>query len=245
MQSADWIQNQCNFLSRYALASLQAQTDGNFEWLVSASAQLSEESLDLLRESISPVGKLVLQQGDTHSSDVFASILSESDGQYLTVLFDYDDFLHPTFVEQVRALCDQEHSVFSFVSGVAYDLDACIAAWWPHVSNPFLVARGESGVNIFSWGNHTQVERKAGTNMKVISTAGPMWLKLVHGSNLGEDKITALDKPIFGNFVQRHFTGGKFPIHFVPNRDVRRVIEHGFFLFKRLILRTLHRGIGS
>jgi hypothetical protein len=141
-------------------------------------------------------------------------------------LFDYDDVLHPSFIEYAKRQQLTDYDAFSFFSGFTYDHELKIAARWPHVSNPFVFSTGQSGSNIFELGNHTQLERILGPKMKVIKLRHPMWLKIVHGTNLGGDKITSLDRPEFGSRLNRNFHGGNFPIKVSPGRDILRVAEY-------------------
>jgi hypothetical protein len=226
LRDDDWIENQCQFVERYSAPSLAQQTDRDFQWLVSISEKLSANRRKRILRAIGPRGKLIFQQGDEHSAETFGRYLSQFSGHYLTVRFDSDDVLHSTFVEKAKLNFDLISEVFSFVSGIAYDVEEEIGGLWPHISNTFLFHRGLGGTNVYGLGIHTRVEAEFGKSLKVIWTPHPMWMKVIHRSNGWGDKITHADKPLFGRFVQRHFHSGKFATPFRPRRDFHRVLGY-------------------
>lgn len=238
LKSEEWIDNQVSFLGQFSKPSLEAQTDVGFEWLVSASDRLAPSSLEKLRGAIEPLGNLVIQQGAEHSSEVFYRALAAQSVPYVTVLFDYDDVLSPRFIENVKISVEENYEVYSFISGLVYDIEHRIAAQWPHVSNPFIFHVGRHGSNVFGLGNHTRVESKFGSQLKVIRTPSPMWVKIVHGQNMGGDKISNADRPIFNARHLREFTSVDFSTPFVPVRDFRRVIAHSIVFVRNSLLRA-------
>jgi len=235
--SFDWIENQCQFLEKYALPSLKAQTDQSFLWIVSVSDSLAPALLERVRTAVGPRGVVIFQKGNEHSSETFARFLSQYSADYVTVRFDSDDVLHPTFVCRAKQHIVSEMSVYSFISGVVYDLDLKIAGSWPHASNTFLFHRGAGGENVYSLGVHSRVQSTFGPVMRIISTESPMWMKLTHKHNGWGDSITDADRPLFGNFVQRHFTSGDFPTRFLPQRDLARLVGFTFSRLFKLRLR--------
>ena len=231
LASGEWIENQCQFVERYSRPSLECQTDQNFTWVVSVSDRLSTPSVNRVRRAVEPFGTIIFQQGDEHSSDTFARFLAPQTGEYLTVRFDSDDVLHPTFVENAKSCLQRDREVFSFMSGVVYDLDRQIAGSWPLIGNMFLVHRGSEGRNVYMLGNHSRVERDHAARLDVFSTSHPMWMKLTHSTNGWGDTITDADRPLFGDFVQRNFISGTFPTEFRSRRDGLRILG---FLASRL-----------
>jgi len=221
--SEAWIENQCQFVEQYSRPSLEAQTDRNYRWIVSISDKISHHLVSRVRRAVEPLGTLIFQEGDEHSSDTFGRFLRVETGVYLTIRFDSDDVLHPTFIEAARVYQEPDKEVFSFLSGIVYDLDRQIAGNWPHASNTFLFHRGESGSNVYGLGVHSRAESVYGKTMKIISTSNPMWMKLTHSHNGWGDTITDADRPLFGRFVQRNFTSGRFPTQFSPVRDLIRI----------------------
>lgn len=226
--SSEWIENQCRFVENHSRPSLEGQSDSNFVWLVSVSDKLSPPFIERVQRAINPLGTLVFQKGNEHSSETFARYLASRPAGYLTVRFDSDDVLHPLFVQLAKQNWDDGKEVYSFFSGVVYDLDRQIAGLWPHSSNTFLFHKGYRGSNVYGLGNHSRAERDHGGKLKVIRTNHPMWIKLTHSHNGWGDSITHADRPVFGSFVQAHFTSGEFPTTFVPVRDFPRLI--GFVL---------------
>lgn len=234
---AGWLENQCRLVELYSRPSLAFQSDQNYEWLVSASDRLPEARLSLIREAIDALGTLILQSGSEHSSKTFERYLTKVSGDYLTVRFDSDDVLHPSFVERAKYAYDIEKDVYSFKSGIVYDLDQQIAGFWPHASNTFLFHRGAAGSNVYNLGVHTRVEADYSTRLHIISTANPMWMKLTHRNNGWGDRITNADKPLFGSFVQRTFPSGSFPTRFKLRRDVARLFGYYRFWLRAAILK--------
>jgi len=244
--SSEWIENQCRFLENYARPSVENQSDQNFKWLVSVSEMLTPENVQMVSKAIEPIGTLVTQRGDESSAETFSRFLPSAGNFYLTIRFDSDDVLHPSFVRESRQHYDEKFLVFSFVNGYVYDLDHQIAGHWPHKSNTFLFHRGKGGSNVYALGNHTRAEAAYGNQMKVITTQDPMWMKLTHAHNGWGDKITNVDRPLFGNLVQRNFVSGHFPTRFVPSRDLARLAEFFVNRFRnflstssRVVLATL------
>lgn len=240
LESEEWVENQVRFLEEFSKPSLLAQSDFRFEWLVSVSDLLPPTSLSKISRAVAPVGKVVMQRGGEHSSEVFFRELCAKTEPYVTVLFDYDDVLHPKFVEKVRASIAPGKSVYSFVSGIAYDRNLQIAAKWPHVSNPFIFCLGERGSNVFGLGNHTRVEAKYREELKVIHTLRPMWVKIYHGKNMGGDEITNADRPLFSSRYLNEFSSGNFSAPFVAHRDLGRVLAH----IAIALTKSLQRSIG-
>jgi len=231
LASGEWIENQCQFVERYSRPSLECQTDQNFTWVVSVSDRLLTPLVKRVRRAVEPFGAIIFQQGNEHSSDTFARFLAPQSEEYLTVRFDSDDVLHPTFVENAKSCLQRDREVFSFMSGVVYDLDRQIAGFWPHPSNTFLFHRGAAGANVYGLGVHSRVESVYGRTMKIVSTSHPMWMKLTHSANGWGDTITDADQPLFGDFVQRNFISGTFPTEFRLRRDGLRIFG---FLASRL-----------
>lgn len=231
LASREWIENQCQLVERYSRPSLEFQTDQDFSWIVSVSDQLATSLFKRVRRAVEPFGTIVLQEGNEHSSDTFARSLDRQEREYLTVRFDSDDVLHPTFVKNAKTCLQSDKEVFSFMSGVVYDLDRQIAGTWPLIGNMFLFHRGSEGRNVYMLGSHSRVERDHGARLDVISTSHPMWMKLTHSTNGWGDKITDADRPLFGDFVQRNFISGIFPTAFRLRRDGLRILG---FLASRL-----------
>ena len=218
-------------MESYSRPSLECQTDQNSRWIGSVSGKLSTLLVNRVRRAVEPFGRIIFKQGDEHSSDTFARFLAPQLGEYLAVRFDSDDVLHPTFVENAKSCLQRDREVFSFMSGVVYDLDRQIAGGWPLIGNMFLFHRGSEGRNVYMLGNHSRVERDHPARLDVISTSYPMWMKLTHSANGWGDKITNADRPLFGDFVQRNFISGTFPIEFRSRRDGLRILG---FLASRL-----------
>lgn len=224
LTNEEWIEKQCQFVERYSRPSLEHQTDSDFRWAISVSDTLTSDRVNRIQKAVGPRGEIAFQHGKEHSSDTFARFLAQQRREYLTVRFDSDDVLHPTFVERAKSCYEPNWEVFSFVSGVVYDLEEQIAGYWPHVSNTFLFHKGMVGTNVYGLGVHSSVESVYGKTMKVVHTCHPMWMKITHSANGWGDTITDADRPLFGDFVQRNFISGTFPTKFRLSRDGLRLI---------------------
>jgi hypothetical protein len=192
--SNEFVATRLQVLKTSAMQSLEAQRFQDFQWLVSISSELDGAPIKEFLENGSNLSlDLLVQDGDESSASVFARNLVSKEGPYWTVRLDYDDFLHPKFLERVVALSENTGTLVSFPKGVVIDFGRETIGIRNRVNTNVLAYLGFGGSSVYSLGNHADAEQNA-DYLKIVRTWEPMWLIAINGMNVG-NRAQPWDRP--------------------------------------------------
>ncbi len=176
------------------MKSLEAQRFQRFEWLVSISSEVDGAQIKEFLEDGSNLSlELLVQHGAEASASVFARNLGGKEDPYWTVRLDYDDFLHPKFLERVAALSEKPGTLVSFPKGVIIDFVRNTIGIRNWVNPPVLAYLGSGGSSVHSLGNHSTASQNA-DNLKILRTSEPMWLIAIDTGNAA-NRAQPWDRP--------------------------------------------------
>ena len=106
--SSEFVSTRLQILKTSAMRSLEGQRFRRFQWLVSISSELDGAGIkEFLQDGSNLSLDLLVQDGAEDSASVFARNLVRNEDPYWTVRLDYDDFLHPKFLESLTALSEK------------------------------------------------------------------------------------------------------------------------------------------
>jgi hypothetical protein len=166
------------------MRSLEGQRFRRFQWLVSISSELDGVGIKEFLEDGSNLSlDLLVQDGAEESASVFARNLVRNEDPYWTVRLDYDDFLHPKFLERLAALSEKNGTVVSFPKGAIIDFVGGTIGLRNWVNAPVLAYLGSGGRSVYSLGDHSQATQNSAF-VKILRTWEPMWLISINGMNV-------------------------------------------------------------
>jgi hypothetical protein len=180
----DWLEHRFSLFERFCLPSVQAQSCGNFVWLLFCDPDIPASFRDRIRtyaqwKTLQPIFfRHVFDQGMARAA---VAELVRGYSHLITTRLDNDDAICRTFVEAVqREFRGQDFEFLNFTNGYIWE-DSRIWAG-RHASNPFmsLVERAQAYSTIYC-GNHMELNQQ-GPILQIPAPAA--WLQVVHGNNL-------------------------------------------------------------
>jgi hypothetical protein len=184
---SDWLEHRFELFERFCLPSVQAQTCGNFVWIVFCDPEIPQPFLDRIGayaqwKTLRPIFfRNVFHQGMAQAA---VADLARGHSHLITSRLDNDDAICRTFVESIQhRFRSQPFEFLNFTNGYIMDTSAGGRIWLGrHSSNAFvsLVERAADYSTVYC-GNHMDLDRQG----PVVQIAEPAaWLQVVHGRNL-------------------------------------------------------------
>jgi hypothetical protein len=242
--SNEFVATRLQVLKTSAMKSLEAQRFQRFQWLVSVSSELDSAPIKEFLEDGSNLSlDVVVQDGAEHSASVFARHLCRHEGPYWTVRLDYDDFLHPKFLERVGALSEKTGTVVSFPKGVIIDFGRGTIGIRNWVNTPILAYLGSGGSSVYSLGHHSSAAQRVG-HLKIVRTWEPMWLISIKTGNAA-NRTQPWDRPSRRSRFAKIFGLDEFQVNEGPLsygiRWVKFLEYKAFFLSRNLLPKSRQR----
>jgi len=189
-----WLMDRLQLFDHYTYPSVMSQTDQDFEWIGVVHTKTPEWFIKAL-ESHDRI-KLIKSDLDT---DIRIS-------KAMTINLDSDDALARNFIEVTRTEAAKEGASY-FHSGMK--VKVCTGAFItvPSGRNPFtIVGAMDNNETVF---NHLHGNWP---NPKIIKTTSPMWLQVIHDSNIANRfKKPRKTKPLDFKFIQKYFEISPLP----------------------------------
>ncbi|KAJ56904.1 hypothetical protein ACMU_08175 [Actibacterium mucosum KCTC 23349] len=209
-------------------ASLQAQSDTDFDWIVLSSAAMRRPDKQHLRGIVKSCPTLgnakVLFAEKSHAANVFKHAIWRNyprDQIISTVVLDDDDALHRDFVKDCKEVsqhawdnraADDDHVITSFPVGFSLLVkDGRVALYERDV--PFtnlgltLTAPAGSRRNLFFMSHKQVVKRRTA---RVVRTEHPTYLRTVHDSNDSRAQLGDAPKERALSVAKSHFPDVQF-----------------------------------
>ena len=234
-----WLQQRLQIFETYCLPSVINQTNPNFKWCLCFDPNTPKEFLDSIAQfsKTCPQIHLVFSDGFRNlQNDLVTSInklTDDSDRFIITTRLDNDDIIHKAFVENIQALATQNKpTVIDLTHGYQLTLTETDndLRYFKKQFNPFISI--VEPVEDFE----TVIAKKHSfwkAFPHVISSKQPLWIQLVHDTNLVNRKRKALKKVL-------HFNSADFALDSIEtNQDKANARLHNFLLpFYRMYLFT-------
>ena len=210
----EWLRYRLAFFYDAALPSVAAQEDATFEWLV----LFDDRCPDAFRHDVEDLAAdgafTPLWSHDTFRRDSFAGVAARTarSPHLITTRMDSDDAIARDFMASVQQQFDGQEQLFvNFVTGLQVDRSGAVYRS-DQVSSPFLslIERRTVAPPRTVYAPKHARARSAGPLRQVF--ADPMWLQVVHGSNLSNIVNGARVAP---SVVDRRFT-----LHLGYSRDL-------------------------
>jgi hypothetical protein len=242
--SNEFVSTRLQVLKTYAMKSLEAQRFQRFEWLVSISSELDGAQIKEFLEDGSNISlEVLVQDGAEPSASVFARNLGGKEDPYWTVRLDYDDFLHPKFLERVAALSEKTGTLVSFPKGVVIDFVRNTIGIRNWVNNTVLAYLGSGGSSVHSLGKHSTAPQNA-DYLKILWTWEPMWLIAINTGNAA-NRAQPWDRPSRGGRFAKTFGLHEFQANEATlsygSRWVKFLKFKAFFLLRSLLSNSRQR----
>ena len=191
---------------KITVPSVAHQTDQNFVWVVLLSEQTPEtyrERMNRVRE-LCPACRPVYVKSSVTSDDVIQNIIHESTMDLcVTTRMDNDDALALNYMASVHDFIDMhpndESYALIYENGIQYDMHRGGATTWYHFeTNHFstFVEKADKPVHTAIGINHMEIKE----HMKVflIDNTDPMWLEVIHDTNVTNRMHFKYDDILFG-----------------------------------------------
>ena len=157
--------------------------------------------------------------------------------------WDYDDFLHPKFLERVGALSEKTGTVVSFPKGVIIDFGRGTIGIRNWVNTPILAYLGSGGSSVYSLGHHSSAAQRVG-HLKIVRTWEPMWLISIKTGNAA-NRTQPWDRPSRRSRFAKIFGLDEFQVNEGPLsygiRWVKFLKYKAFFLSRNLLPKSRQR----
>ena len=190
--SSEWVTSRFDLFERYCLASMRAQTERRFTWLLLIDPELDADLAQRVRayESESPAIRVrTVAAGDAPGAIParVAELVPPRPSLLLTTRLDNDDAVSTDFVERVRAAAlmdsDEVPHVYVFTSG--FELSEGRLYWRSFPRSPFASlleqhVPGRAPTTIMA-AEHEAVDQLA--PVRAI-TDPPAWIQVVHAGNV-------------------------------------------------------------
>jgi len=212
-QTEAWLKRRFELFETYCFPSLQGQSCTNFKWLVlfdKATPIEYKKKIDAYKKQFLNFSPLFLENGETeyiHPCLIEAiSLFSNEKTQHIiTTRIDNDDAFHKDMIKDVQLFYskNKEEGFLNYNYGIQYDVDTGCAVSMYYENNHFLSRlEGKKNLDTVIIHDHTQIDKVAKI-FSVDNKAKPLWIEVVHDSNL-TNRIR-LTRPIFSSNYFKQF----------------------------------------
>jgi hypothetical protein len=182
--STEWLDDRFSLFERFCLPSVQAQTCGNFVWVVFCDPDIPARYRNRIREYAKwPTLRPIYFRHTFEQGMVRAAVAELARGytHLITSRLDNDDAICRTFVASVQARFHRQGFEFlNFTNGYVWSEGRVWSA--RHESNPFIsLVEDAADYSTVYCGNHMELDQQ-GPVVQIPEPAG--WLQVVHGRNL-------------------------------------------------------------
>lgn len=199
--SEKWFLSRIHLLSTYTLPSLLAQTDRDFSWLLGVRREVPSKLVDCLQQTVGLVGQVIVADNENALASEMRARFADS-GELISCRLDSDDVLSSCFVRQSRELAVVSRAL-NFVDGASFDARRGFALHRTMLSNPFIsYCSKDSNECVLDFGGHSQISQT--TSVIDIRTRAPMWIQVVHGSNL-KNRLARFRRPVSLRVLEKNF----------------------------------------
>lgn len=210
--SRDWMEHRLGLFEKYCVSSILAQDNLQFTWLVFLDEDTDEwarQRLESMREARQNVFRPIYINSHFTGKVAGEVVASLSRSEYVaTTRIDNDDAVAVDFISTIQAYIHEDDFVFvNLVEGAQWQAGRIYLR--PYRSNPFITLierRQDSPLKTVFVGGHDELAHYG--PMEDVYTGRPMWLQVVHGSNLANEIVGFRSN---GNSVS-----GRFPVEVSP-----------------------------
>lgn len=244
-QNDNWMNERIRLFDKYSFPSIAAQTNKNFTWLVLFDENTPDKYKAIFEEYhqkcnncvpvyMGPSGRENLYE---KVSPILKSFLNQEE-YIITTNIDNDDTFHEDIVENIQNefLKEPKETLYRFVYGYQYfeNMNFMMRMKYPH--NHFLTLASlvtDEHIKPITHYGHTRAHKRL-PHVDIITT--PMWIEIVHGSNVNNSlrvKFKIKYKPVLANrnFDQHYHTDIQLK---VGNNIMRSIFTLPWMVVKHL-----------
>lgn len=193
-QNENWMNERIRLFDKYCFPSIANQKNKNFIWLVFFDQDTPDKYKEIFETYhqkfnncvpvyLGPSGRENLYQ---KVSPILKSYLNADDEYIITTNIDNDDNFHEDIVENIQKefVANPKETLYRFIYGYQYfeNMNFMMKMRYPH--NHFLTLASkitEADIKPITHYGHTRAHR---TLPHVDINTTPMWIEIVHGSNV-------------------------------------------------------------
>lgn len=186
----EYLSKRFEIFHQFTYPSMKGQVCKNFEWLVFFDTQTPEKYKKIIEECQKDCPEFLplFIDNDAQFQEAVDKIFEMSNAEYIaTTRIDNDDAVNVRFVEAIQTYIREigmGRYAFGFSDGIQYDTKRKIASTYHFPLNHFttmLTPIQTQTQTIYAF-NHTKIAENI--DFRNVMETEPMWLELVHGSNV-------------------------------------------------------------
>ncbi|MCG9767071.1 hypothetical protein EXT48_00945 [Pseudoalteromonas sp. CO348] len=184
----EWMRNRLELFENYCFASVKAQTEQNFNWLVFFDVSTTPEFREIIDRLASELRAFIPIYADG-MEEFLPAIQRELNARLtqpylITSRLDNDDCLHQDYIKEVQAQFDQQSFLaIDFIDGFTLQVAPKVRfAKHAHVHNPFLSLIETSKEYKTIWCNERHGYWSEIKQVKIVRKK-PMWMSVIHIEN--------------------------------------------------------------
>ncbi|MBA1420497.1 MAG: hypothetical protein FAF03_06475 [Epsilonproteobacteria bacterium] len=190
----EWMENRLILFENFCYASVQKQTNTNFQWLVFFDKETDEKFRDVIDKLAKdfPLFRPIYIDGmDAFLPAIKETISKELSQPYLiTSRLDNDDCLSEQYIENVQKQFDkQDFMAIDYIDGYTLQIEPEVKLGKrTHLHNPFISLIEKSDRWETVWSRERHGEWSKVTQLKTIRNTY-VWMSIIHGENKANDFV--------------------------------------------------------
>lgn len=190
----EWVDHRLNLLEKYCYPSMANQNCNNFRWIVASHRRnINNEQLDRLNK-MKKIENILLDNGEGYKGGIMSickSLLSHETDILITTRIDCDDIVHKYFTYEIQKNCTHtiDKYTLNFSTGYEYDTTKKLLTMRSRKdTNMFvsLVEKNTTEIKTVLCEHHQRLKNRFPNYQ--LYTNKPMWIQLIHGSNIATKK---------------------------------------------------------
>ena len=203
----NWLKNRFQLFEKYCLASLVAQNNKNFEWVIffdKETPQFFKDKIEVYKQQLPNLVPFFVENMELFLPTIQEHIKNNNQKYVITTRLDNDDCVSKFFVEEIQKNFNkQEYEALDFIDGYSLQISPDFKLGKKrHLYNPFisLVEKNQNPKSVWSR-SHTSWKRE--TRIKRILDKR-IWMVIIHQENKvnefdGYGKVNA--EEVFQDFM--------------------------------------------
>ncbi|HEY1077329.1 MAG TPA: glycosyltransferase [Fontimonas sp.] len=190
--SDEWMSNRIELFREYCLASVVAQTQKNFQWLIYmdiSTADVFRERIEALTAEHGFIRIEYINGMPSFLPAIRAHIQADAQGctHVITSRVDNDDLLHCDFMGAVQAqFSGQAFQAVDFTAGYALQIKPQVRIGKnEHLSNPFisLIEANDQPRVVFSKAHAHWIKTNDRSRYRIVDDPRRLWMMVIHAEN--------------------------------------------------------------
>ena len=190
----EWMENRLKLFENFCYASVQKQTNTNFQWLVFFDKETDEKFrviIEKLAKQFSLFIPIYIDGMDAFLPAIKEEISKQLTQPYLiTSRLDNDDCLSENYIEEVQKQFDkQDFMAIDYIDGYTLQIEPEVKLGKrTHLHNPFITLIEKSDTWETVWSRERHGEWSKVKQLKTIRYTY-IWMSIIHGENKANDFV--------------------------------------------------------